>query len=198
MLHQRKSKIGDSEALKKLLKHQNQFVLRNNLVYHKIGNNLGNSMMQFILPSTFREQALEACHDEIRHLGFERSVDLLRDHFFGLSMSVDMEKKIKNCDQCLHFKATPQRASLCLLEVTHPLELIHMDYLKIESNQNDKDVHILIVMDHFTRFAQTFISPNDTAPVVGRTLWDQYFIKYGIPEKIISDQGRNFESKLIA
>ena len=37
--------------------------------------------MQFILPPKFREQALEACHDEIRHLGFERSVDLLRDLF---------------------------------------------------------------------------------------------------------------------
>ena len=47
--------IGDSEALKKLLKYRNQLVLRNNLVYRKIGNNLGNSMMQFILPSKFRE-----------------------------------------------------------------------------------------------------------------------------------------------
>ena len=109
-----------------------------------------------------------------------------------------MEKKIKNCDHCLRFKAAPQKASLCPLEVTHPLELIHMDYLKIESNQSDKDVHILIVTDHFTRFAQAFITPNETTPVVARTLWDQYFMKYGIPEKIISDRGRNFESKLIA
>ena len=54
-LHQRKSKIEDSEALKKLLKYQNQLVLRNNLVYHKMGNNLGNSTMQFILPSKLRE-----------------------------------------------------------------------------------------------------------------------------------------------
>ena len=75
-------------------------------------------------------------------------------------MSIDMEKKIKNCDRCLCFKAIPQKTSLCPLEVTHPLELIHMDYLKIESNQSDKDVHILIVADHFTRFAQAFITPN--------------------------------------
>ena len=35
----KKQNRGDSEALKKLLlKHQNQLVLRNNLVYHKIGN----------------------------------------------------------------------------------------------------------------------------------------------------------------
>ena len=155
-------------------------------------------MMQFLLLSKVREQALEACHNEIGHLGFGRSIDLLRDQFFWPSMSIDMEKKIKNCDRCLRFKAAPQRAPLCPLEITHPLELIHMDYLKIKSNQSDKDVHILIVTDHFTRFTQAFITPNETAPVVARMLWDQYFMKYGIPEKIISDQGRNFESKLIS
>ena len=56
MLHQRKSKRGDSEALKKLLKHRNQLILRNNLVYRKVkSTNIGNSMMQFVLPSKFRE-----------------------------------------------------------------------------------------------------------------------------------------------
>ena len=75
-LHKSKCKSEDSEALKKLLKHQNQLVLRNNLVYRKISNNSGNSTIQFVLPSKFRERALEACHDEIGHLGFERSVFL--------------------------------------------------------------------------------------------------------------------------
>ena len=56
MLHQRKGKRGDSEALKKLLKHQNQLILRNNLVYQKVkSTNIGNSMIQFILPSKFRD-----------------------------------------------------------------------------------------------------------------------------------------------
>ena len=44
---------------------------------------MGNPMIQFVLPLRFRERALEACHDEIGHLGFERSIDLLRDRFFG-------------------------------------------------------------------------------------------------------------------
>ena len=82
-LHKRKCKTEDSEALKKLLKHRNQLALRNNLVYRKIINSSGNSTMQFILPSKFRERTLEACHDEIGHLGFKRSIDLLRDRFFG-------------------------------------------------------------------------------------------------------------------
>ena len=198
-LSKRKGQRGDSEVLKQMLKHRNQFVLRNNLVYRKVKPARGgSSIMQFVLPPKFRERALEACHDEIGHLGLERCLDLLRDRFFWVAMSADMEKRIKNCDRCLRFKTTPQKTSLCPLDVTHPLELVHIDYLKIESNKTDKDIHILIVTDHFTRFAQAFITPNETAPVVARTLWDQYFMRYGIPEKVLSDQGRNFESNLIA
>ena len=33
---------------------------------------------------------------------------------------------------------------------------------------------------------------------MAKTLWDQFFVHYGFPEKILSDQGRNFESQLIS
>ena len=39
--------------------------------------------------------------------------------------------------------------------------------------------------------------PNQTAAVTAKTLWEHYFVYYGISEKILSDQGRNFESDLI-
>ena len=32
---------------------------------------------------------------------------------------------------------------------------------------------------------------------MAKTLWDQFFVHYGFPEKIFSNQGRNFESHLI-
>ena len=81
--------------------------------------------------------------------------------------------------------------------VTHPMELVHMDYLTIESNKQDKDVNILVVTDHFTRLAHAFVTPSQTASVVAKTLWDKFFMYYGVPEKILSDQERNFESSLI-
>ena len=42
---------------------------------------------------------------------------------------------------------------------THLLELVHMDFLTIESGKTDKDVNILIVPDHFMQYAQAFITP---------------------------------------
>ena len=70
-----------------------------------------------------------------------------------------------------------------------------MDYLTIEGK--DEDVNILVVRDHFTRFTQAFVMPHQAATTTAKTLWEHYFVYYGIPEKILSDQGQNFESDLI-
>ena len=107
-------------------------------------------------------------------------------------MTRDMADHIKTCEHCLWFKAKEQREELKPLLAMHPMELVHMDYLTIEGK--DKDVNILVVTDHFTRFFQAFVTPNQTAATTAKTLWKHY---YGIPEKILSDQGQNFESDLI-
>ena len=78
---------------------------------------------------------------------------------------------------------------------------MHIDYLTIEppaSSKSVKDINILIITDHFTRYAQAYITPSQKAPVVAKTLWDNFFVHYGFPEKILSDQGHNFESLLIS
>ena len=73
-------------------------------------------------------------------------------------------------------------------------ELVHMNYLTIEGK--DEDINVLVMTDHFTRFSQAFVMPNQTAAVTARTLWEHFFVYYSIPEKILSNQGRNFESDL--
>ena len=137
----------------------------------------------------------------MRHLGIERTTSSLRDHFYWPSILEDIEKYIKSCPRCLRLKPQPEKAELNLIIATRPLELVHIDYLTIEPLLNSrlsKDVNILIITDHFTRYAQAHITSSQKAPIVAKTLWDHFFIHYGFPEKILSDQGQNFESLLIS
>ena len=53
---------------------------------------------------------------------------------------------------------------------THPLKLIHLDSLTIGKEGSDKNVNILVITDHFTRYSQAFIMPKQTAPCVAKTL----------------------------
>ena len=76
---------------------------------------------------------------------------LLRDQFHWPRMLNDTTKHIKQCERCLKFKELPEKAPMENIDATYPMELVHMDYLTIEVNEGDRDVHILVITDHFTQ-----------------------------------------------
>ena len=76
---------------------------------------------------------------------------------------------------------------------THPLELVHLDYLCLEPGKG-LDENVLVVTDHFTRYAQAYVTRIQTTQMTAKTLWDKFIVHYGLPEKILTDQGWNFES----
>ena len=112
-------------------------------------------------------------------------------------MATDVKNNFKTCDSCLRFKGKPQQAELQSKYTTQALELIHMDFFMIEFGKSDKDINVLVVTDHFTCYVQSYVTPSQTASVVTNMLCDKFFVIYGLPEKLISDQGRKFETSLI-
>ena len=76
------------------------------------------------------------------------------------------------------------------------MELVHIDFLKLEDS-GDSYRDILVITDHFTGYAQAHLCSNQKAPLVAKVLVENFFQHYGLPDKIISDQGTNFESGLI-
>ena len=111
------------------------------------------------------------------HLGIERTTSLLRDRFYWPSMIEDIEHHIISCPHCLRFKTQPEKAELNPIIATRPLELVHIDYLTIEApegSKSDKDINVLVITDHFTRYAQAHITPSQKAHVVAKTLWEHF------------------------
>ena len=48
-------------------------------------------------------------------------------------------------------------------DATYPMELVHMDYLTMEAYEGGKDVHILVITDHFTQYVQAIVTNSQTA-----------------------------------
>ena len=74
--------------------------------------------------------------------------------------------------------------------------MIHLDYLKIKPSKGNTENNLAIT-DHFTRYAMAFPSKTQSALTTAKLLWNNFILHNGIPSKIITDQGRNFESELI-
>ena len=108
-----------------------------------------------------------------------------------------MSKHIKQCERFLKFKALLEKAPMENIDATYPMELVHMDYLTIEANEGGKDVHILVITDHFTWYAQAVVTSSQTAKCTAQNLCNKFLVYYGLPEKILTDQGCNFESDLL-
>ena len=193
-LGHRKHHTNDIPELKGMLRIKNQLILRKGLLFRKMkkGNQEG-SVLEFVVPQKFREQVLRACHDDIGHVGIWKCTRLLRKRFYWANINQDMEQHIKRCERCIRFKAKQEIAPLENIEAFYLMELVHIDYLTTESNKTEKDINILVVIDHFTSLAQAFVTPSQTASVVAKTLWNKFFMYYGIPEKILSDQGKTLK-----
>ena len=111
-------------------------------------------------------------------------------------MHTDVASYLNSCPRFLRRKSQADQAPLLNIEVNQPLELVHLDYLKIEPSKGNVE-NVLIITDHFTRYVQAFPSKSQTALTTAKLLWNNFILYYGFPAKIIADQGWNFESELI-
>ena len=95
------------------------------------------------------------------------------------------------------FQSQAAKSPLVNIMATHPLELVHLNYLCLEPGKGLKE-NVLVVTDHFTRYAQAYVTKTQITQMTAKTLWDLFIVHYGLPEKILMDQGHNFASQLVA
>ena len=189
MLEQDWSKKTDSPKLSQYRREQNNLVLQTGVLYRRAWpRESEETLLQLVLPTAQREVALRGCHDEVGHLGLERMLDLMHDRFFWPRMAVQAKEHIGKCHPCLAFKARQPKAPLENIMATHPLELVPLDYLCLEPGKGLEE-NVLVITDHFTRYTQAYVTRTQMAQTMAKTLWDKFIVHYGLPKKILMDQG---------
>lgn len=107
---------------------------------------------------------LRSLHDEMGHLGVERTTDLVRSRFFWPKMAHEVEQYIKNYGQCVTLKTPCNKyAPLHQIVSSGPLDLICIDFLSVEPDSKGIS-NVLVITDHFTRCAQAFPSKKSNCP----------------------------------
>ena len=85
-----------------------KLTLEEGLLHRLSKRSSGEVVSQLVLPKEFREIVLKAMHDDLGHLGVERTVDQVRSRFFWPKMAKDVEQYIKNQLQT-NSKPTPNQ-----------------------------------------------------------------------------------------
>ncbi|RXN10943.1 Retrovirus-related Pol polyprotein from transposon 412 [Labeo rohita] len=179
-----------------LLRERERLEFHDGVLYRK--RSVADKVMhQLVLPEEYHSDVLRHLHDDLGHMGIDRTLDLVRNRFYWPKMASDVEHKIRTCGRCIRRKVPPEKAApLVNITTNRPLQLVCMDFLTLElDHSNTKDV--LVITDHFTKYALAVPTPNQKAKTVAKCLWEQFICYYGYPERLHSDRGPDFESHLI-
>lgn len=184
----------ESPDVQKLINQREKLILKDGVLYRKIVDD-GNDVLQCVIPFKQRKAVFQSLHDDMGHPGRDKTLALHRARCYWPSMAKDVEEMVQKCRRCVCRKARYAPAPLVPIITSQPLELVCMDYLLVEPSSGYE--HLLVITDHFTKFAKVIPTKNETALTTARALYQNFISVYGIPTRILSDQGRNFESKVI-
>ncbi|XP_036433704.1 uncharacterized protein LOC118812695 [Colossoma macropomum] len=174
-----------------------KLVVKDGLLHRVIERGSETHSAQLVLPEVYRLTVMKSLHDDLGHLGTERAVELLRKRFYWPKMAYDIEQYIKSCGECIARKSpSPRVAPLNQIVSSGPMELVCLDFLSLEPDSSGT-ANILVVTDHFSRYAQAYPTRDQKALTVAKVLIEKYFVNYGLPARLHSDQGRDFESRVI-
>ena len=182
---------------------QKEFTVQDNLLYlQATATNSQNSAPVFVVPTNDRQAAIDGCHHSIRHQGRNRTLNLMKERFWWPGMSQALPKAVANCGRCIQYEAKGQLPLMQPIICTEPMELVHIDYVGMEvtvaTNKKPVVKHLLVVVDHFMRYVQAFVTKNHTARTTAQVLYNNYFSVFGFPQHLMSDQGTEFCGKVIA
>ena len=76
-------------------------------------------------------------------------LDLMCDQLYWPHMAAMVKEHIDNCHPFLTFNARQPKAPLENIVATHPLELVHLNYLCLEPWKGLEE-NVLVVTNHFT------------------------------------------------
>ena len=108
------------------------------------------------------------------------NIEAIARKIFWSKMAEDVHAHIHTGERCLRYKQPQERAEMQQILVSYPMELIHLDFLTLGGKAGDaKSTNILVITDHFTKYAQAYITPKHTAIVVAHTLWENFLVHYG-------------------
>eukprot|EP00731_Ephydatia_muelleri_P011498 Em0006g392a len=193
-----------SSHVKALWSQCHHLVMQNKILYRQWEDVQGrglNKTLQLVLPSSLVPAVLEGLHSSLvgGHMGAKKTLDKVRCRFYWVGQRKDITQWCISCPTCCSRK-TPIPAPCAPMQldpVERPLQRVAMDILGPLPETEKGNKYILVIGDYFTKWKEAYPLPNMEAMTVARHLVSEFMCRFGVPEQLHSDQGRNFESGVI-
>ena len=132
--------------------------------------------------------------------GHMMSRQVLRAGYYWLIMESDCIKYARKCHKCQIYadKVHAPSSPLHVLTAPWPFSMWGMDVIgPIEPKASNGHRFILVAIDYFTKWVEAASYKSVTKQAVVKFIRKDIICRYGLPERIITDNGRNLNNKLM-
>lgn len=199
--------INGVQALKEIDTTQSNMREENGVLYinlrsakHSIVSDL--PVWKIVVPQSMTHDLMCQAHipPSAAHPGARKTLEKLQRYFFWPKMSLDVRRFVSQCESCKMNKAmnstsTPPIGNLHV--VSRPWQKLYLDFLGPYPRSKNGNCYILIVLDQLSRYVLLKPLKNATALALVKYLEEEVFLRFGVPEMIFTDNGRQFESNLL-
>ena len=141
---------------------------------------------RIVIPGSLRAGIKEKLH--LGHLGINSCLRRARDLIFWPGMSSEIRQYIEGCEICASSSSKQTQEPLIMHDVpSRAWQKVGIDIFTIAGR------NYLITVDYFSQFFEVdFLTQTDSSTVIHKI--KHHFARYGIPDKVISDNAGQFNS----
>lgn len=168
------------------------------------GTDIKETVLRYrvFVPEEHRKEILKLNHDHklAGHLGIAKTLARIKRQYTWPNLREDVTTYVTNCLPCALRKPYGSfRAPLNPLPpVQFVWERIAMDIVGSINESTSGNKYILVLADYASRFVFTIPMEDQRAKTVAKHLVESILTKYGSPHTVLTDQGTNFLSHLLA
>ena len=178
------------------------FVYKKTL-FNRTSTELNEFVWKLWIPASLTSALIAEAHEPPTksHGGIHKTLHRLRQLYYWPNMAAQVRSYIANCEACKGAKPNTQGSKPPMggeMTTERPFQRLYIDFLGPYVRSKTGNTYIFIVLDHFSKFV--FLKPMNKANSknVIKFLIGEIFHKFGVPESIVSDNGKQFVSKHFA
>ena len=174
----------------------------------------GDRLWLALPPIEFRWGIIASYHDRMGHAGVTQTLAVLHQHYHWPGIKADVAAYVEQCHTCQVKRLELQQvAEIRTPRMSGPFRHVHIDLagpfalrqVKAQpvkgrvgrtkatlSTERTGQAFICLMVDYFTKAAEFAPIPDKSADTVARAVHDYWFMRYGMPEWVTTDNGTEF------